>query len=137
MELSLVRRYFHNGTNGNMWHGDKFLCHTIELPWKDNTRNISCIPEGRYEIAPRHTEKRGWHYILKGVPNRSYILFHPANNALKELKGCIAPVTKLTGNGKGLDSKRANDNLKYVLDLAMEQCEKVYLTISSIAHGSN
>jgi hypothetical protein len=29
------------------------------------------------------------------VKNRKLILFHPANNALKELNGCIAPVTKL------------------------------------------
>lgn len=137
MELTLVRRYFDDGTNGNLWHRDKFLCHTIELPWKDNQRNVSCIPEGRYKIAPRHTEKRGWHYVLEKVPNRSFILFHPANNALKELRGCIAPVTKISGHGKGLESRRANDLLKFLLDMALEEEKQVYITIKSIDHGSD
>lgn len=137
MELTLVRRYFDGGTNGNLWHGDKFLCHTIELPWKDNQRNVSCIPEGRYKITPRHTEKRGWHYVLENVPGRSFILFHPANNALKELRGCIAPVTQISGHGKGLESRRANDLLKFLLDMALEEEKQVYITIKSIGHDNH
>ncbi|MEQ8906886.1 MAG: DUF5675 family protein [Pseudomonadales bacterium] len=137
MELSLVRRYFPEGTNGNLWNGDHLVCHTIELPWKDNERNVSCIPEGRYLIQTRHTEERGLHYMLAQVPNRSFILFHPANNALKELKGCIAPVSRLTGPGKGLESRRANENFKFVLHTAMEKGEGVYLTIKSIEHANH
>jgi Family of unknown function (DUF5675) len=41
------------------------------------------------------------------VPNRTGILIHVANNAKKELKGCIAPVRELVGNGVGTDSKMA------------------------------
>lgn len=130
-----MRRYFPNGTNGNLWHRDKLLCHTIELPWKENQLNVSCIPEGRYRIVPRHTEKRGWHYKLTAVENRSHILFHPANNALKELKGCIAPVSRISGPGKGLDSRRAHENLKFNLNQAIEENEEVFITIKSIDHG--
>jgi hypothetical protein len=93
MELELKRAYFPKGTNGGIFFNDKFICFTIELPWKDNLRNISCIPEGRYRLGKRFTPNRGWHLLVNEVPGRSGILFHAANNALKELRGCIAPVT--------------------------------------------
>jgi hypothetical protein len=41
------------------------------------------------------------------VQGRSGILFHAANDALKELRGCIAPVTEHTGEGKGNWSRNA------------------------------
>jgi hypothetical protein len=40
---------------------------------------------------------------ILNVPGRKYILIHPANEVLRELKGCIAPV-RLTGAGKGICS---------------------------------
>lgn len=27
-----------------------FSCYTLELPWRDNQRNISCIPESEYSF---------------------------------------------------------------------------------------
>ena len=130
MPLFLKRQYFPNGTNGNLWCDKQLVCHTIELPWRNNERNISCIPEGKYRLKRRFTKKRGWHYILEGVPDRSFILFHPANNALKELRGCIAPVSELTGEGTGADSRRANASLSFVIDQMMKEGE-VYITINS------
>ena len=44
---------------------------------------------------------------VKDVPRRSMILFHPANAVLEDLEGCIAPVNKLQGPGKGSESRRA------------------------------
>lgn len=41
------------------------------------------------------------------VKNRDLILIHPANDALKELNGCIAPVSEFTGEGKGIRSRIA------------------------------
>ena len=107
MELVLERAYFKEGTNGTLFCPQVFLCHTIELPWKNNKRNISCIPEGVYEIEPRFSKRFKHHLIVKNVTGRSYILFHPANDAKKDLEGCIAPVTYLNGIGKGLHSKDA------------------------------
>ena len=46
------------------------------------------------------------------VKNRKYILLHPANNALKELNGCIAPVSQITGEGRGNESRKAFEKLK-------------------------
>lgn len=62
---------------------------TIELPWKDNARCISCIPEGRYVCTPRESDKFGKHFHIRDVPDRSWILFHVANY-ISDLEGCIA-----------------------------------------------
>lgn len=107
MEITLTRTYHQKGTNGSIWLHNQFLCHSIELPWRNNCPMISCIPEGRYILRPRWSPRFAWHMQVVGVPLRSLILLHPANNAAKELKGCIAPVTTLTGQGTGTGSRKA------------------------------
>lgn len=109
--IELVRRYFKNGTNGHIRGPQGVICYTIELPWLNNTRRISCIPEGEYEIVPFKSKKHGDVYTLKGVPGRSAILIHAANIAQKELNGCIAPVSNLTGEGRGYHSRAAMSKL--------------------------
>lgn len=130
----LYRAYFKEGTNGTLFNSGKFLCHTIELPWNDNKRNISCIPEGVYEIEPRFSKRFKHHLILKAVKGRSFILFHPANDALKELQGCIAPVTYLSGIGKGVYSKNAMQKLLSLVYQAKDRKEQILLTIKSQNH---
>ncbi|MEQ8472547.1 MAG: DUF5675 family protein [Marinoscillum sp.] len=129
MELALFRKYYDNGTNGKLYHGEFLACYTIELPWLQNRRNVSCIPEGTYHILKRHTKERGDHLHVIDVPGRSGILIHPANNALKELKGCIAPVSTLDAHGIGSSSRKATDKLESLLFEAMDRGEEVFLTI--------
>ena len=129
MELELQREYFPKGTNGTVYGSGSFVCHTIELPWKNNETQVSCIPEGRYELKERYNTKFGWHVIVSGVQNRDFILIHPANNALRELKGCISPVTTITGQGEGVYSGIATAKLKTLVFEAIEKKEKVFLTI--------
>ena len=112
MEILLERMYFPEGTNGVLSLNGKEICKTIELPWRNNQKRISCIPEGKYKIRKRFSAKFKWHLELTNVKNRSFILFHPANNALKELNGCIAPVTQITGEGRGNESRKAFEKLK-------------------------
>ena len=66
-----------------------FECCTLELPWNENKRNISCIPTGEYKVKIRESEKYGLHYQVENVMMRDYILIHPANY-YKQLRGCIA-----------------------------------------------
>ena len=128
MELELIRAYDPDGTNGELIVR---VCCTVELPWLQNKRNVSCIPEGRYELMKRTTPKRGQHLLVLNVKGRDGILIHPANNALKELRGCIAPVTTHTGPGKGSQSRLANEKLKALVLDAMKRKEKVFITIKS------
>ena len=131
MELILTRAYYPFGTNGKLECGGKLICNTIELPWKKNENKISCIPEGNYFINKRYSKKFQWHLEVKNIPNRSLILFHSANNALQELNGCIAPVTKLSGPGLGLQSRKANKRLQELVFIALDKNESVELIVRS------
>ncbi len=131
MVLVLTRTYFPEGTNGKLECEGRLICNTIELPWRNNERRVSCIPEGEYFIEKRYSLKFKWHLHVLDVENRSLILFHPANNALKELNGCIAPVTKLSGPGLGLFSRKAFTKLKDQVYKALERKESVLLIVQS------
>ncbi|HNV30271.1 MAG: hypothetical protein KF856_16060 [Cyclobacteriaceae bacterium] len=128
MELELFRTYDPEGTNGEL---KLVVCNTIELPWLQNQRNVSCVPEGRYELRKRFIKKFGLHLLVVDVPDRSWILIHPANDAKTQLKGCIAPVTQLIGPGKGNESRLANEKLKALVLEALKQKETVFITIKS------
>ena len=129
MVIHLTRTYFPDGTNGKLKCDGEFICYTIELPWKNNEKRVSCIPVGKYFIRKRYSPKFKWHLEVIDVKNRSYILFHPANNALKELNGCIAPVTKLSGPGLGLMSRKAFEKLKTLVYQALDNKESVELIV--------
>lgn len=131
MVLELTRTYFPNGTNGKLECKGKSICNTIELPWRENETRVSCIPEGKYFIKKRYSQKFQWHLEVLDVKNRSLILFHPANNALQELNGCIAPVTKLSGPGLGLMSRKAFISLKSMVYKAFDNKESVELIVKS------
>jgi hypothetical protein len=107
MELEILREYFADGTNGEVYVKGRLQCYSIELPWLDNQPRRSCIPEGRYLLQKRYSPKYKHHLLVAHVPGRSFILMHAANDAQKELLGCIAPVTRLTGAGKGIQSRKA------------------------------
>ena len=131
MELILIRTYLLEGTNGKLMVDGKIFCSTIELPWKENQRQISCIPEGRYRIMKRYTPRFGYHIMICDVPNRSNILIHAFNDALAESKGCIAPVTTITGRGRGVFSRLALARLVQLIYPAFGNGESIFLTIKS------
>jgi Family of unknown function (DUF5675) len=131
MVIELTRTYFPEGTNGKLECEGKSICNTIELPWRENEAKVSCIPEGKYFIKKRYSQKFQWHLEIENVQNRSLILFHPANNAIIELNGCIAPVTKLSGPGLGLMSRKAFAKLKTLVYKALDNKESVEILIQS------
>lgn len=132
MELELIRTYFPNGTNGDFLYDNKRLCSSIELPWLDNKKQVSCIPEGRYELRKRCNPRFGHHLLVINVPDRSYILIHAANDAKKEIKGCIAPVSLCTGEGKGINARHSLKKLVAITYPELEKGNKVFLIIKSV-----
>src|SRR5690606_5879157 len=63
---------------------------SLERGWKNNQNNVSCAPEGTYDLVLEYSprfKKDLWE--LYGVPNRKEIKFHNANY-WRELEGCIA-----------------------------------------------
>ena len=61
---------------------------TMELPWKNNKRRVSCIPTGTYKVIKHTSPRFGRCFWVQDVPGRSEILIHPANYH-SDLLGCI------------------------------------------------
>jgi len=67
-----------------------FECKTLELEWKNNEQNVSCVPTGYYNILFEHSprfNRKLWE--LKGVPGRAEAKIHVAN-FFTQIQGCIA-----------------------------------------------
>lgn len=76
---------------GELYHGDRFVSHTFELPWRDNQSNISCVPAGLYKIKQVYSAKlKRRVFTLLDVEKRLGIHIHAANKA-SDIQGCIAP----------------------------------------------
>ena len=77
---------------GELFLNDEFMCDTLENPYINNEKNISCIPDGQYKVrirVARESATRDYvHLLVQEVPNRSYILFHRGNTA-KDTRGCV------------------------------------------------
>ncbi len=129
MELHLQRTYHAAGTNGILTLDHFTVCYTIELPWRNNRRGLSCIPGGRYGLEARYSPRFKDHLQVENVPGRTLILIHPANDALSQLKGCIAPVSELTGIGKGTASRAAFTRVRDLVYGSIQAGERAWLHI--------
>lgn len=94
MKLLTLKR-FHQDSDGTIGvlrvDGKDF--YTLELPWKDNQRSVSCIPSGAYVLTPHAWDdgndfkfKKTWE--VNNVEGRSSILMH-VGNFTKDTDGCI------------------------------------------------
>ena len=102
INLLLLRDTFTDeSTIGELFVNGERFCDTLELPYRDNQRSISCIPTGEYKVRlrlPRESATRHYiHLLVKDVKDRSHILFHRGNTA-KDTRGCI-----LVGQGTQQD----------------------------------
>lgn len=69
-------------------NGDSFLdLVTIELPWRNNRRMLSCIPRGSYTCSKVKSPRFGDSYQVTNVEGRSHVLFHHGNFAGDTFKG--------------------------------------------------
>jgi hypothetical protein len=93
--IKRIRNYKHSdkqtigtGYVFNENNGIKYTFCTLELPWKDNERRISCIPNGEYEVIKHVSPKFGNCLWVQDVPERSEILVHHGNYNWDTL-GCV------------------------------------------------
>jgi hypothetical protein len=104
MKLELTRFLKTNAFTAGTLDVDGEILYTLELPWNENERSVSCIPHGLYEVTPH-----GWEegsqvkfkntYHIQDVLNRSDILIH-VGNWTKDTYGCV-----LVGTGFQVDNK--------------------------------
>ena len=117
INLLIIRDTFtENSTVGKLFINGEFFCDTLENPYINNERNISCIPAGEYKVRlrlARESATRDYlHLLVQEVPSRSYILFHRGNTA-KDTRGCI-----LVGQSREQD--RVN-NSRLAMDLIVKE----------------
>jgi hypothetical protein len=90
-------------TPGKLEILDTSFC-TLELPWKNNEKKISCVPEGVY-ICKRQTSSKnhewGEAFVLQGTLPRTDIQIHAANWP-HEIKGCIGLGLYFYDDGTGV-----------------------------------
>lgn len=104
-------------TFGALFLDEKEICKTLELPWRDNQKGISCIPAGEYKLSPYPSSRFGEVYIVNDVPNRTGILIHTGNTA-SDIEGCILvgdSYGKLNGKRAVLNSRQAFNFIKELL----------------------
>jgi len=137
-EVIVKRVYLPTETLSSIFYKNVMLCKGMELPWKENKRGISCIPEGSYECTKEppipandpqgRKERPYWHFRIHNVPKRSGILIHKITY-VKDLQGCI---------GTGMDFKDFNkdgvpdmaDSTKALQKLVDTLPDKFTLTIT-------
>ena len=117
VNLLVIRETFTDkSTIGNLYLNGEWLCDTLELPYLDNQRSISCIPEGQYKArlrTARESATRNYlHLLVEDVKDRSYILVH-IGNFPKDTRGCI-----LVGIGREQDRVK---NSTLAMDLLMKE----------------
>lgn len=84
---------------------------TLELPWRENAHDVSCIPAGDYVCKRVISPKFGETFEITGVDGRENILFHKGNTAT-DTHGCvlIGESFATLGDGPGIgDSKHGFD----------------------------
>ena len=91
----LIQRYSHGEkqTIGNLFGlSDNghilFECDSLELPWLNNQKQISCKPTGKYLVKKRYSKKFKNHLHITNVEDRSYILIH-SGNYYTDILGCV------------------------------------------------
>lgn len=124
MHLDLIRSAAlsdANGTFGSLSIDGEAFCATCEQPWNDNRADVSCIPEGEYQLLPYDSPAHGPTVVFhnpelgiygtpammpSGAPSRSLCEIHNANWPF-QVKGCVAlgsHVMDLPPNGRGVSS---------------------------------
>lgn len=90
IDIILCRVNKEDRTIGQIFNTDGLAYRTVELPWKDNKPNISCIPDGVYPFEREYSPNKGRIVIeLKNVTGRSDIQIH-AGTKTSHVQGCIA-----------------------------------------------
>lgn len=101
METILQERvYLGDRTLSTYYRSGQPIAKVLELPWLNNQRSISCIPEGVYIVTKEppipandpagRKERPYWHFRIHGVRGRGGILIHRGTD-VKHSKGCQLP----------------------------------------------
>lgn len=115
----------------------QFSCKTLELPWLDNQKYVSCIPTGFYRARKHISPTFGESIWILDVPGRSEILIHFGNYAgsknpntgRPDTKGCVLvgkAFVDIDGDGK-LDVTASKSTMGQLYNLITNK--NFYITV--------
>tara|TARA_R110002033_G_scaffold121666_3_gene164587 strand:- start:880 stop:1275 length:396 start_codon:yes stop_codon:yes gene_type:complete len=107
-KFELCRSYLPDRTVGIFKHED-FKLKSLELPWRNNLEDKSCVKEGVYLVVPDSTGKHKW-FSIQDVEGRTDIEIHVANY-LKDINGCVGLGMELGRDYNIYNSKAALESL--------------------------
>jgi RHS repeat-associated protein len=94
--------YGPEGVYGHYSVDNALFGQTLELPWRDNIKDISCIREGTYNASIHYWEKKSvWVVWLEDKYGRKGVFLH-GGSKLKDTKGCILIGKEWDSKGGGL-----------------------------------
>lgn len=95
---------------------------SLELPWRDNKVEVSCIPTGTYQVVKHISPKFGKCFWVKNVPGRSEILIH-RGNFYSDILGCILPGIDMSdiNNDGHIDVTSSTKAMDKLLDLLPDE----------------
>ncbi|WP_299129390.1 DUF5675 family protein [uncultured Winogradskyella sp.] len=96
-----------------------FECKSLELPNRNNQRNISRINAKWYQCELRYSKKYSWHFHVLDVEGRSWILIH-FGNYYTDIRGCILlgnDYVDINGDGH-LDVTSSRKTIRRLLEVA-------------------
>ena len=125
-EVQTVGELFQETEDGGAFlYGDRPI-YTLEPPWKNNEKFISCIPPETYIVRKHVSPTFGKCFLVCGVKDRTHILIHPLVYYW-HTKGCIGVSDWLTDFNKdgyqdlgGPDKKNNKVGSKATLKKLME-----------------
>lgn len=85
---------------------------TLELPWRGNETDVSCIPAGTYRCEPFLSPTKGKVFKLIGVHGRTNVELH-SGNVMSDSLGCILV-------GEAFEPIKGQDGIAYSRDAYAE-----------------
>lgn len=123
--LVLERIYLTDRTLGSIYRNGETIAKTLELPWVQNRRGISCVPESIYRVLrqPPKESRPYWYFRLPNVPNRSGILIHRGTEP-GHSKGCILTASRFRNINTSQPSlEESGKKLQWMIDNLPEEFE--------------
>lgn len=115
MKITIVRTSINDKSiTGELYVDDKFICHTLELPYHNNASYISSIPSGTYGAILRYDHEDKWRIEFTGTLPRTNIQIHVGNTP-SDIEGCVLvgdAVLNINNRIEGGTSKPAYTRLK-------------------------
>jgi hypothetical protein len=114
----IERVYLPDRTLGSMYWNGVVVAKTLELPWKENRRSVSCIPEGIYKVIkqPPKADRPYPYFRLPQVEGRSGILIHRGTEP-SHSKGCILAASRFRNINTSKPSlEESSKKLQWMID---------------------